>query len=208
MNEQKKRNILKRLYEKLYGHGTNQAEPFEIKYGKKTVALFANMLAPVSLAFVGQTAAEAKKQGLPERYLPYLWWSMHERRGDWPEMARPKHRAALHVALELVWVERDLPPFGFGFEIPPADLEWAVQDTIKAMGKWSASMLLIRLIKLWNPLMRKAGPVLVKSRPGQWHDAVEAEEWFRWFMVHAANNYPHWFTDHKLMKGILTGLFL
>ena len=120
-----------------------------------------------SPAIVQHIKTAAQKAGVPEAYLPYLFWLIMKQDKNWPTM-EPRVKEALQAAR---WIldsapapgqPKIVPPY---LKIPPSGEEGKVSAAIIMVAKWCYGLLTEQFRMAYMTILRKYGPKLEQVQP-------------------------------------------
>lgn len=183
-------------------------EPIEVTCVREVAKGFRAGLTPMSMEFVHIVSLLARKRKLHKRYVMYVWWCMKEQPGEWPSMS-PFQRLSLSAGLDLVWAERDLPPYGLGFDIPPGEQAAIVDEVILQAARWCERTLVVKAATIFFDQAQKQGKRLFASDPDKYGTISEAQDWLVYLCHDAVIKHPDWYAglDVELHRTFLWHLF-
>jgi len=143
-----------RIFQLLYGHKPGQAEPAQLKAARKVAAHLYKLILPQSKAVIREVVTRAAQAGLPQAALQYIFFLLMERPKEWPNMPGDQKKA-LMAARNIIQEANEVPTYTDGLQLPPEELEGAIDGVLQGVGAWASKTLGKELRGLYRGVLKK-----------------------------------------------------
>jgi len=145
-------------FQKLYGRPAGKPAPPYLATLQAMGKDLIKLLEKQHKVIIRQVVIEATKAGLGD-YLQYVFFVLNERPQEWPNLS-PKQRAGLASLQDILSTTGGTPTYTGGLQVPPDDLEPAVDAALTELASWARMDFRKRLMVEYTGLAKKYMPAL------------------------------------------------